>query len=167
LLRPYFYGFIVTNILILKKTVLCDDKGSAAKFYLRLSSFQRISRLKPGRKPFPCQLYELTVSEPVYKTMRNYLNCFVKSKPALSYTKLGVLFRLLTIPYKRRSRYFCSFFVAEVLSQCNATRLRKDSALYLPGDFRKLPGVKLKFQGDLQSLMYQFQFMTALPCATN
>ena len=40
---------------------------------------------------------------------------------------------LLHIPYKFENKYFCSQFVAEILSRAGAIELKKKETLYLPG----------------------------------
>lgn len=119
--------------------------------------------LRPDRAPFPCQIYELKVSEKVYNSVKKILSSYIERKSHLRYTKLGLVFCLLRIPYKKKHHYFCSQFVADVLKQAKATRLQKSSALYLPGDFKNLPGIRLHFQGNLQSMLNHFEMYRALP----
>ena len=48
------------------------------------------------------------------------------------YSRLGVFFCLLRIPHKRRKKYFCSQFVAEVLQLSGEVQLKHHSSLYTP-----------------------------------
>lgn len=140
-----------------------EDMNTFYSFVCKGFIVEKITRyIKPDREPFPCQLYELSVSEQVYQAIKRILVCFVENRPFLRYTRFGVILCLLHIPYKRRYHYYCSFFVAEVLLHSKAICLHKDCALYLPNDFRSLPGIQLNFQGNLQSMMNHFGL---LPCA--
>ena len=51
------------------------------------------------------------------------------------YSYLGVALCLLHLPFRQRNRYFCSQFVAELLSASGAVPLRKRPSLYLPNHF--------------------------------
>ena len=118
---------------------------------------EKITRyVRPDRSPFPCQLYELEVTKKVYQTVKKLLEVCVENKTCYQYSKLGVVLCLLRIPFKRKYRYFCSQFVAEILMIAQAAQLQKDCTLYYPGDFRKMPGMRLHFQGDLKGFMNQF-----------
>ena len=123
---------------------------------------EKITRyVRPDRDPFPCQLYELEVSEKVYQTVKLLLEESVQNKSRYHYSKLGVVLCLLRIPFKRRYHYFCSQFVAETLMIAQAARLKKDSTLYYPGDFQRMPGMRLHYQGDLRSFLGHFALAPA------
>ena len=100
-------------------------------------------------EPFPCRLYELSVSEETYEATKRLLRHFAEHQDAYRYARFGIVMGLLRIPFKYRRHYFCSQFVAEVLSRARAAVLKKRACLYMPGDFTKLPGVTLVYQGDL------------------
>ena len=112
--------------------------------------------VRPDREPYPCQLYEMKVSEKTYNAVKNLINGFVTKKEMYHYAKLGVAFGLLHIPFVRKYRYFCSQFVAEILEKANAVHLPKLSALCFPRDLAKLPGKVLAFQGNLQAFLNRF-----------
>ena len=124
---------------------------------------EKITRyVRPDRMPFPCQLYELEVSEKTYRSIKKLLALFMQNKNELRYTWLGVVLSVLHITYRRRYCYFCSQFVADILKHAQAARLKKDSALYHPGDFKSLPGMRLHFQGDMQSMLHHFHLSPSL-----
>ena len=153
-------GFYYTHASI----GLEEDMNTFYSFVVKGFIVEEISRyLRPDRAPFPCQLYELEVSEKVYNSVKKILSSYIERKKHLRYTKLGLVFCLLRIPYKKDHHYFCSQFVADVLKQAKANRLKKNSALYLPKDFKNLPGIRLHFQGNLQSMLNYFEMYQALP----
>ena len=103
--------------------------------------------------PFPCRLYEMEVSESVYQTVKKLLEESVEKKNTYQYSKLGVVLCLLRIPFRRKYHYFCSQFVAEILRDAEVTKLKKHVTLYHPGDFGKMPGMQLHFQGNLRGML--------------
>jgi hypothetical protein len=108
------------------------------------------------RDASPCALYQLEVTPEVYERVRNLLQSFVRQKPKLRYSYLGLLLSLIHIPSRWKHRYFCSQFVAQVLQRCHATRLRKSSTTYLPRDLHRLQDLRLVFQGDLPHMLERY-----------
>lgn len=111
---------------------------------------------KPGRPSFPCALYEVTVSEKVYNKLKEEVLTYKENKGNFKYSTLGLVLCFLKIPYKRKNKYFCSQFVAEVLHKCEALKLKKKSTLYFPKDFLKHEELKLIFQGTHLSFVERF-----------
>ncbi|MBQ8625339.1 MAG: hypothetical protein IJ419_04100 [Agathobacter sp.] len=141
-----------------------EDMNTFYSFVVKGFIVEDITRyIKPDREPFPCQLYELEVSEKVYRAVKRIIQFYVRRKQELSYTKLGVVLSLLRIPFKRKNKYICSQFVAEVLKRAKAAKLKKFTVLYLPGDFKKLSEMKLVFEGNLQSFITHFRIQPK-PC---
>ena len=119
-------------------------------------------RVRPDKTPFPCQLYELEVPSGVYASIKDIIARFQARSEELHYSHFGVVMCLLRIPFRRKNHYFCSQFVAEVLKKSEATRLRKYTSLYVAQDFKRLPGMKLAFHGNLLSMLLCFR-LAALP----
>lgn len=57
---------------------------------------------------------------------------FLRSRAAWAYTYLGVALCAAGVPVKRKSKRFCSQFVAEVLASAGALRLSRPAELCLP-----------------------------------
>lgn len=102
---------------------------------------------KPDRPSFPCALYEIIVTKEVYKSVKAMVHDYKARKRMLKYSTLGLIMCFLRIPFKRKDRYFCSQFVAEVLQKCKVLKLKKRSSLYFPKDFIKHKELKLIFTG--------------------
>lgn len=133
-----------------------EDPNTFYSFVYKGFIEEKITRyLKPGRKPFPCKLYELPVTERVYQAMKRLIQHFRTLKPTLHYTNLGVVCSLLHIPYQRSRHFFCSQFVAHALAESGAVRLKKEVPLYLPGDVSRLPGLRLRYRGNLYEMAQQ------------
>lgn len=111
---------------------------------------------KPGRPSFPCALYEIKVSEKVYNKLKEIVLTYKDNKADFKYSTLGLVLCFLKIPYKREKHYFCSQFVAEVLHNCEAVKLKKKSTLYFPKDISKLSELELVFQGTHLSFVEEF-----------
>ena len=111
---------------------------------------------KPGRPSFPCALYEVKVSEKVYNKLKEEVLTYKENKSDFKYSTLGLILCFFKIPYKRKNRYFCSQFVAEVLHRSEALKLKKKSTLYFPKDFLKHKELKLIFQGTHVKFVEKF-----------
>lgn len=136
---------------------LDEDMNTFYSFVVKGFIVEDISRYnKPGRMPFPCELYALEVSETTYQAVKKTMLTFVGKRSKLAYTRLGLILTLINIPWRLKNQYICSHFVAQTLQRCAAVRLKKDSTLYLPGDFPRLKELKMIFKGDLLRLSNYF-----------
>lgn len=79
--------------------------------------------------------YRLRVSDEAYKNMKVRIEQLKVHRSEFQYTRIGVLFCALRIPFKWKGHYFCSQFVAEILANSGAIQLKKKPQLYLPNDF--------------------------------
>lgn len=140
-----------------------EDLNTFYSFVTKGFIVEKITRyVKPGREPYPCQLYELNVSENTYFRIKEILEYFVEFKETLYYTKWGLVLSMLGIPYKRdRFGFFCSQFVAEVLHHSRAVKLKKRSTRYFSKDLIRLPGMKLNYQGNLETMIEHLKLTPA------
>ncbi len=69
----------------------------------------------------------------IYDKVKEELTGYIDAKEKYGYSRWGVVLCLLHISHKFQYRYFCSQFVAEILNNAGAVKLRKASSLYLPG----------------------------------
>ncbi len=77
----------------------------------------------------------LQVSDAVYAHIRERLREMLAHRTEYHYTRLGVLFCVLRLPFRWRKHYFCSQFVAELLRDSGAAPLRRAPCRYLPNQF--------------------------------
>lgn len=96
--------------------------------------------------------FTLRISYESYERLKDEIGRFIENSPDYKYTRFGVLMCLLKIPFKRKNHYFCSQFVAEMLSNSGAVKLKKSPSLYLPnniwseiGQTEQLESVKYNF----------------------
>lgn len=111
---------------------------------------------KPDRPSFPCALYEISVPEKTYNNVKALVMTYKARKEQLKYSTLGLVCCFLKIPLKRKNKYFCSQFVAEVLQKSKVLRLKKKSTLYFPKDISKHKELKLIFIGNHLSFVEKF-----------
>lgn len=106
---------------------------------------------KEYKKTLLCTIYEIDVSSDVYQKIVNEIQRFEFKKRDLHYSYLSLLLSLVSIKHNFQNRYYCSEFVAEILSTSGALILAKDSSIYFPKDFQK-EEVRLFFEGFAQDL---------------
>lgn len=94
---------------------------------------KRVSRKR--KKGSAC--IRLQIQEKEYELLKKYVEEFIDNKGKYHYSRLGVILCLLQIPHKFKRHYFCSQFVAEMLSVISTIQLKKDASLYLPHDLMK------------------------------
>lgn len=134
-----------------------EDMNTFYSFVYKGFIVEKVTRyLKPDRTPYLCRLYEMQVTQESYDAIKKLVKYFENHKGDMQYSKLGLVLSMFRIPYKRNFRFFCSQFVADVLQYSKAARLEKDSSLYLPGDLRRLEGMNLRFQGNVQTFVRQY-----------
>lgn len=78
---------------------------------------------------------QVEISEDAYECLVKQIDQFKIECSLWKYTKVGFLFALIGIPYKRDYHYFCSQFVASLLKNSNAIRLKRNENLYMPNHF--------------------------------
>lgn len=75
---------------------------------------------------------KLEISEKKYLEIKNIIDSFIKNKENYKYSKLGVAMCLIKLPIKRKQKYFCSEFVAEIIKNSGIIKLKKKSSYYSP-----------------------------------
>ena len=79
--------------------------------------------------------YQIGVSDEVYLAIQKRIHEFEFEREQYSYTKMGLVFAILQIPFKWENHYICTQFVAELLSDSGAFKFKKDVSIYLPNHF--------------------------------
>lgn len=79
--------------------------------------------------------YRLRISDEAYDNMKACIEHLKVHTSEFQYTRIGVLFCALKIPFKWKKHYFCSQFVAEIVANSGAIKLKKKPQLYFPNDF--------------------------------
>lgn len=95
---------------------------------------EKPKKRRPRKRRDGSMCIRMQVPEGTYLSLKLEISHFINNKEKYKYTRLGVLLCLMHIPFKFTDKYFCSQFVAEILKQAGAVRLKKKEALYLPGN---------------------------------
>jgi len=96
-----------------------------------------------------CQVYRVRVSEDGYRKTEKLLHYMQKNAEFYHYNLFGVVLCALKISHKRKARFFCSQFVAEMLLRADAVMLPKPPNLMRPADLMALPELELIYDGPL------------------
>ena len=105
-----------------------------------------------SHRDIPCALYEIKVSEEVYESICCHIEMIRKSPKKYKYNLIGVALCMLDIEFNRRYHYFCSQFVAELLSKSGALELPKPAALMHPNDYTCMQQLDMLYMGSVEGL---------------
>ncbi|HZJ57179.1 MAG TPA: hypothetical protein VFD89_02955 [Clostridia bacterium] len=105
-----------------------------------------------GRFPeTQCALYSLTINSYQYYRLKAELNKFLMSGKRYGYNFLGLLGVMVGVPIPRTYKYFCSQFVATLLTNSGIDFFQKHPALVSPMDFRMSSKLTLIYEGKLRA----------------
>ena len=99
-----------------------------------------------GTTPCSYSVYVTFVNKENYDKMQSRLQYFIKNKNSLKYDFPGLVRIFFNIKSKNQTKYFCSRFVAEILSQ--GKEMEKDPSLYRPDTLKGIGNTCLIMQGD-------------------
>ena len=100
----------------------------------------------------PCIVYSLLVEDEVFSKVKTEIAYYMEHINEYSFSVLGIAACKFGIAWKRKNKFFCSQFVAEVLTKCGAINFDKPNSLVHPRDYQKLPDLKLVFEGTVGEL---------------
>ncbi len=110
-----------------------------------------------------CALMSLEIPDDSYEQICTRLARMEKCTKYYHYNLLGALLCGIGLPVSRRRRYFCSQFVADLLSRSGAVDLPKPVDLMRPVDFAFLCGAKVVYIGTTGEMLARFSSAPALP----
>ena len=100
-----------------------------------------------ARHKTPCAVYELHVEDDVYERAMEEVAQIISHQSQYHFNIIGLLLCHFRIPFRRKTYFFCSQFVGEILRRSGALDLPKDPSLIRPNDYTRLPQLKVRFQG--------------------
>lgn len=103
----------------------------------------------------PCQLYEIVVTEEEYDRIKRILRFYVKNRHKFAYTQFGLAMALMRIPFKRKYKYFCSEFVAEVLKRSKVMKFKRPTSICMSKHLLKDKQAKKIYEGNVRSLVQE------------
>ena len=143
-----------------------DDLGSLYSFARRYASLPLpaglvVEHLDRGfyrtQRGIPCEILRVIVPERVYYAARYKVRDMLCRAKEYRYSILGLILCRHGIAANLRGRFFCSQFVAQVLSDAGALCLPKPPSLMRPADFADPllwygNGIECVYRGKLDSL---------------
>jgi hypothetical protein len=91
-------------------------------------------------------VYMLYVNSDAYSSMKSRMDYFIQNGDKLKYNIAGLLFNYVHLPSENQKKFFCSGFVADILSAGKLTN--KKPSLYRPAEFADLKDIVKIDEGD-------------------
>ncbi len=100
-----------------------------------------------------CAIYKCTVSESEYREMIQRIKQIEEQQELYKYNFIGLFAVLLNKKMNREKAYFCSQFVATILSNGGISIKDKPACLVKPNDITECGRFELVYQGDLRGYL--------------
>lgn len=100
----------------------------------------------------PCVLLELRVADETFNTARREVLSMLCHSGDYRYSVRGLALCGRGVAEDRDGYFFCSQFVAEIISRSGAASLPKIPSLMNPVDFEKMPCFQAVYRGDVGAL---------------
>ena len=110
----------------------------------------------------PCAVYRLPVADEVYSAARKKIDFFMEHIDDYKFSAWGIIACWLGIKWERKNKYFCSQFVAEILTKSGAVELDKPCCLVHPRDYQVLPNAELIFEGTIGEIKKEIESKQAV-----
>lgn len=111
--------------------------------------------LRKALKNARCVILSASVPEDGFEAFRSRIDNMLSNRDKYHYFLRGVVFCSLGVEAHRENHYFCSQFVAEMLSCAGARGMPKPPSLMKPMDFLKIPGLDRVYTGVLSEYLSQ------------
>ncbi len=99
-----------------------------------------------------CVIFKLDICDEKYGVIKQTVDKFINNKKKYGYNLIGLLCVMLNMPLKRKNKYFCTQFVADVMQECGIYDFGKDPSLVTPRDFYDIPELVPVYEGRLCDL---------------
>lgn len=115
-----------------------------------LGGFVKESRQEKLFQKADCSIYAYPINSRQSKQLQETIALFMSKKETYHYNLLGLFGVLLNKPIQRPNAYFCSQFVAYILTEAGIVSFDKPFGLITPQDIQQTPGLISIYQGKLQ-----------------
>ena len=85
-----------------------------------------------------CKIFRMESSDENYERLKERIQYFIEHKETFKYNFLGLITYLIRYPLHRRNAFFCSQFVATVLSESEILEFDKSLGSFAPWILHKL-----------------------------
>ncbi|MDC3413527.1 hypothetical protein NC797_16950 [Aquibacillus sp. 3ASR75-11] len=96
-----------------------------------------------------CAIYSFSISNTEYVQLRTAVEQFEHQKSNYKYNFLGLFAVALNKEFQRKNTFFCSEFIAALLSECGIYKFDKPNCLMKPQDLRDWQQLQLVYRGIL------------------
>ncbi|HWL12836.1 MAG TPA: hypothetical protein VNQ57_07570 [Ureibacillus sp.] len=100
-----------------------------------------------------CAIYSFDANVLQIEKMQMFIKEIEMEKHLYRYNLLGLITFIVNKPYQRKRAYFCSEFVAQVLTEGGIGQFQKPSSLVSPNDLQNMNNLQLEFEGQLADLL--------------
>ena len=111
--------------------------------------------LRKALRNAQCVILSASVPEDEFEAFRSRIDNMLSNRGKYHYFLRGVVFCSFGVEAHRENHYFCSQFVAEMLSCAGVRGIPKPPSLMKPMDFLKMPGLDRVYSGDLSEYLSQ------------
>ncbi len=94
-----------------------------------------------------CIIYEMKIDKKKYLKLKKIIQNKKNHCLEYKYDFLGIVLRYFYIPVTFKNRYVCSYFVADLLEQCDIYTFKKRPCFVKPKDFNKINELEKIYQG--------------------
>ena len=108
-------------------------------------------------KDVSCKVFKVEVSDIQYQLVCDTIQGFIQETGKYRYNFLGLLGVILNRKIPVKDRYFCSEFVAKVLSDSGIRLLKKHPEFVRPDDFLDTDGLEEVYTGTLNTYLNRTQ----------
>ncbi|MDQ0155802.1 hypothetical protein [Robertmurraya andreesenii] len=108
-----------------------------------------------------CAIYSCSVSEIEYRQMKMVVEQFERHKHSYKYNFIGLFGVLLNKKIPRKRAFFCSEFVATILSNGGIDIKGKHPSVIKPNDLGDCEDFRLLYKGQLQPYLSQYCYHSA------
>lgn len=105
------------------------------------------------RQQIPCTLLALDVPEEIFHRAKREVDRIIRRSDQYHFNIIGLMLCQANIPLRRRNKFFCSQFVAEILQRSKAVDLPKVPSLMRPMDYTRMVSIKCLYRGTLGELV--------------
>lgn len=103
-----------------------------------------------------CAIYKCSVSNQVYYQMLHLVKRMEQNKNMYKYNFLGLFGVLSNKEWNRKNAFFCSEFVATILSNGGISVNNKPACLVSPKDFTECKDLVLMYEGKLSTYLSRY-----------
>lgn len=100
-----------------------------------------------------CAIYCCEVSEQQYETLVKRLSFYNETKDIYRFNLLGLVTLALNIDFERSDAFFCSQFVASILTESDIYTFEKEPYFITPEDLSQIPIFEPVYSGPLQGYL--------------